>query len=330
MNEQHEKDIADLLHRSGARTEPPDAVRERVYQQALRAFEAAPTAVVGDTPAVSEFFSRNRWYAVAAGLMLVVGTILSWQYLVVLDAPVPSIAYATGGYSVSPHGKGTKELSAGATLSTAASGRLLVVLDEHNSIRLVEHSKVTLQSPQRLFLHAGRLYVDSNGGGNNLQVLTNDVSISKVGTQFSVSLSTEGLSVAVREGKVVVATADRSEPASASSGIGDLLRINSQGATQRDAVATTDDKYWHWTQLSRPEFDLSSHNLYEYLQWAARERGQRFIADNSVVAQLLKQEDGVDFIRAADASDADIEKVLSVTYFTQLRGPAHELRIGQR
>ena len=92
--------------------------------------------------------------------------------------------------------------------------------------------------------------------------------IEHIGTQFMASAEPNGLTVAVREGKVAIDGQFHDHVASAGEQVRlrgrqmpDVLRINSSG------------EQWSWLERTSPAVDVDGRSLHEFLQWASRELG---------------------------------------------------------
>ncbi|MGI9328012.1 MAG: FecR domain-containing protein, partial [Pseudomonadales bacterium] len=272
--------------------------------------------------------SRPIALAMAAAVSVAtIGTWLSWSALTTDPSPIAQIAYSTGGYAVTPPGDGTSDLLSGSTIRTSNEGRMLLVLDAHTTVRLDQSTRATLRSGDEIYLHSGRLYLDSHGGSSQVQVTTKRAAVTKVGTQFEVSVTGEELEIAVREGQIKVQMDDTQTLAKASNGLGEVLHYDARGQQSKDIVATTDPKRWHWTQLSRPDFDIASATYYEYLNWAARERGLTLRFADEMLEQSAKNQTGGG---RYDASDDDIDEALYADgFFARAAGEAHELLVAR-
>ncbi|MCZ6618141.1 MAG: FecR family protein, partial [Gammaproteobacteria bacterium] len=267
---EHDDDVRKLMELAGPRREPPDAVRERVHQAVLEAWEQVPIP----SPTSTSTMRQRRWLALAASVVFGLG--IGYLALVELAVEPPGISgkmvFASGGHSV----RGSEEVDApllqeGAMLRTSGRGRLFIQLDEHTTLRLDHNTSITLKTSSEIWLHRGRLYADSQGGdngGGGIRIETPFASVTDVGTQFEVVVDGEMLEVAIREGEVTVALLDNKIlTANAQSGVGERLTILGSNDVHRDALATTDPS-WSWTHRAREAYDLEANTLYDFLSWA--------------------------------------------------------------
>ena len=322
---EHDDDVRKLMELAGPRSEPPDAVRERVHQAVLEAWEQAPV------PAPEPVAHQRRWLALAASVVL--GLAIGYMAFIELPVDPPGVSgklvFASGGHSV----RGSDDVAApllgeGAMLRTSGKGRLSIQLDEYTTVRLDHNTSITLQTRSEIWLHSGRLYADSHGGGG-IRIETPFASVTDVGTQFEVVVDGEVLKVAVREGGVTVDLLDnKTLTAHARSGVGERLTILGSNDIQRDTLTTTDPS-WSWTYGAREAYHLEASSLYDFLAWATRESGLvlRFESDAAYMASKLPETHGDEVVTPTRAIILD---VLDTSGFQALDGQEHELIIGFR
>ena len=321
---EHDDDVRKLMELAGPRSEPPDAVRDRVYQAVLEAWEQAPIQ------APEPVAHTRRWLALAASIVL--GVAIGYMVLIELPVDPPGISgelvFASGGHSV----RGSDEVPApllqeGAMLRTSGKGRLFIQLDEYTTLRLDHNTSITLKSSSEIWLHSGRLYADSQRG-NGIRIETPFASVTDIGTLFEVVVDGDILEVAVREGKVAVDLLDnKTLTANARSGVGERLTILGSNDIQRDTLTTTDPS-WSWTQGAREAYDLEASTLYDFLFWAARESGLvlDFESDAVRMAAKIPRTHGD---KVVSPTMAIILDVLDASDFHTLEGQEHELIIGR-
>lgn len=321
---EHDDDVRKLMELAGPRAQPPEAVRERVHEAVLEAWEQAPIQA-------PEPKHRRNWLALAASVVLA-STI---GYLVLVELPVEApgisgrVVFESGEYSVrgsdaiaAPH------LQEGAMLRTSDKGRLFIQLDEHTTLRLDYNTSITLKTSSEIWLHNGRLYADSQGGGQ-IRIETPFASVTDVGTQFEVAVNGDVLEVAVREGGVTVELLDnKTLTAIAQSGVGERLTILGSNDVQRDPLATTDPS-WSWTHSAREAYNLDASNLYDFLTWVTRESGLVLRFENDAV-RMASVRSTTCCGEVLTPSNAIIKDVLEASDYHALESQAHELIIGFR
>ena len=321
---EHDDDVRKLMELAGPRSEPPDAVRERVHQAVLEAWEQAPIQ------APEPVTHQRRWLALAASVVLG----LAIGYMVFIELPVdpPGISgelvFASGGHSVrGSDGVAAPHLQEGAMLRTSGKGRLFIQLDEYTTVRLDHNTSITLQTSSEIWLHSGRLYADSQGGGG-IHIVTPFASVTDVGTQFEVVVDGEVLKVAVREGGVTVdLLGNKTHNAHAQSGVGERLTILlGSNDIQRNTLATTDPS-WFWTHDARDAYDLEAGSVYDFLDWATRESGLTLSFAGPAVEMALRRSQPKGDITGYTLEEAILE-VVDGSDYRILDGPEHVLKIG--
>ena len=253
-----EEDIRKLLMLAGPRRQPPADLEARI--------RAATMAAVADLPE-PERSEPRRWFSarlpVAAAVL--VSLLAGYFLLPGSDAPsAASIVFTSGGYTVRGSDAGGDSLAAGAIVRTSSSGRMLIDLGDERSLRLDRNTSLTLHDDSEIWLHRGRVYVDS-AGGTQLTVVTPNASISDIGTQFEVSVDDELLHVATREGSVSVRVGSEEILSRAEPGTGESLQIDGLELLARTEISTS-GKRWEWTQLARPLFDAKNRSISDYLE----------------------------------------------------------------
>ena len=317
--ERSEEDIRTLLTAAGPRRQPPADMEARVRAATMAAVAALPD------PGRETFWSQPK-LAVAAALAVavLVGIVLLPRSDM---TPAGSIAFSTGAYTVRGSGASGDQLAAGSIVRTSASGRMLIELGEGRTVRLDNNASLTLHDSGEIWLHRGRIYVDSSSGSRVL-VATPVASITDIGTQFEVTVDDDSLIVATREGKVHVALGSEEFFSEASAGIGETLKIEGLDLVHRQPTPTIGDR-WAWTQLARPSFDVQGRSVLDYLEWAAREEGKQL----RFITPLATQQAELRTLHATgdvDAGMQTIRRVLATSAFELMPGEAHEIVVALR
>lgn len=336
-----DNDIRKLMVLAGRRQEPPADVRARVHASVLAAWQ--------DQTAHAGSGARKQWrkgvgripWAIAASLLLALG---SWALLwSPSQAPVGQLAFVSGGYSLQQAAAGAElagseqptlvsyrlgdPIAPGALVQTLIDGYLKITLKQGSSLRLDHSTSVTLQNNGHLWLHKGRIYIDSPGRESQVTIVTPYASVTDVGTQFTVALIAEGVSVAVREGLVNVSVGEgQAVSAKAHNGMGEMLQVDSKQQVTRQPIATT-DLSWEWIHQASADFDLSDNSLYDFLRWASREGGLE-LRFTSEAAELAARQTRLHGSIAGMTPLEAIQAVLATTQFVTQAGLAHELVVG--
>lgn len=259
--------IARLIRHAGAR-QPVPAER----------FERARTKVAAHWQDVVAEERRRRWrgltrgFAAAAVLVVAVGTgLLLWQQSSPPALPMATVTRVSG--EVRADGEPVKagdRIATGATVETAAGGRLALALDSGHSLRLDHGSRMVVAAADRFEMSQGALYVDSGPqvALGPVHVATRYGVVSDVGTQFQVRLSGDTLEIGVREGLAQLARRDGTVTVAA----GNLRRIGA-GGVGAELPLPAGSPWWAWVETVPAEFDIDGATLEQYLSWYARERG---------------------------------------------------------
>lgn len=311
-----EEDIRNLLLLAGPRQTPPADVEARV--------RAAVMETVAELPEPDQSEGRRRLIPrLAVAAMVLMGLLLGALLLPAGNTPVAgTIVFSSGGYSVRGSDAGTDQLAAGAIVRTSAAGRVQIDLDDHRVLRLDRNTSLTLHDRSEIWLHRGRIYLDSDGG-EAITVVTPNATISDIGTQFEIAVDDELLRVAVREGSVAINVGSEALVSSALPGAGEALQIDGLELLSRNQISTIGER-WAWTQSARPLFDARGQTIRDYLDWAARESGKRL----RFASPLSAQQAGLRTLHATGGVDSDadtLRRILATSAFETLTGEPHEI-----
>ena len=163
----------------------------------------------------------------------------------------------------------TAVILAGSRLTTGRGSRAAFVLAGGGSLRMDVDSEVVVETPARLFLHRGGVYLDSDDEeGPQTEVRTVFGTAREVGTQFEVRRSLDELVVRVREGLVEVVRGSVEYEVS----LGAMLRLAADGSHTVATIATYGDE-WDWVQSVAPVFEIEGRTAAQLLDWVSRETG---------------------------------------------------------
>lgn len=324
-----DEDIRRLLRLAGPRLQPPADVEARVRAATMAAVAELPLRA-GAEPADVTGAESGRWLKrflpVAAALLLAV--LVGYQFLPTSGpGEAGTIVYASGAYTVRGTEAAGNAVTAGSIVRTSASGRLLIDLGGERALRVDRSASLTLHDRSEIWLHHGRIYVDSRGV-EPVTVVTPNASITDVGTQFEVSVDHEELVVATREGIVDVTVGSETVRSQAEPGNGEVLRIEGLSLVARDGIPTSGER-WAWTQLARPLFNAQDRSIRDYLEWAAREEGKTLRFSSRLAAQQAE----LRTLHATGEIDADpdtLAGVLATSAFETVPGSADEIVVALR
>ncbi len=254
--------IATLLQLAGRRPAVPPEIAARVRE-----------SVRDEWTRSTRRRTQTRWMAAAACLALVV-TIASVALRTPQSVPAPLartvVAHAEtiSGSAVGSGGRFLEpgaELRAGDTLETAR-GATASLLWGGATLRVDGNTKLRLQSPRRLSLDRGAVYIASNGAG--VVVVTSLGAIEDVGTRFEVRLDPGALRVRVRDGRVDLRRNGQTHSATA----GVELSARAQGDVTRRAVPRSGAE-WDWVLRAAPALTLEGRTLRGVVDAVSREKG---------------------------------------------------------
>jgi ferric-dicitrate binding protein FerR (iron transport regulator) len=288
MTHDHDRDVALLIRRAGARPAPSDDRTARVRAATTRAWKSA----------VRERRLR-RWYwaggavAAAAGLIVAVAV---WRVPRPVPQPLEPLAVATAGTFAAVSGN-VSVVGAGGLVTAAVQGAAApnasvvntgegstasMRLDAGGELRLAAETRMALTDRRTVRLERGTIYIDSEGATpGSFTVITPAGIVRDIGTRFEVRVSSEALTrVRVREGAVQLERGDAIHRAPA----GTELSL-ADGVVRTRAIAAFDPE-WHWTTSAAPAFTVEGATLESFLTWVEREGG--FSIDSAAVPARLR------------------------------------------
>jgi ferric-dicitrate binding protein FerR (iron transport regulator) len=193
------------------------------------------------------------------------------------------------------------QLTAGAAVNarstiTTAAARAAFRLADGTSIRIDEQSRVRFDTPHRIALESGALYVDAKHSG--IRIETPFGIVRDVGTRFEVRVTADKARIRVRDGEIAVANHHARR--------GEQLDVMRNGD-----VATTDvppfGGDWRWLMDLSPRFQLEGARVAEFLAWVSAESGMEVRYDSQATAHHAAEttmHGSVGDLRADVAADA--------------------------
>ena len=312
MSDSNDNDIRQLLETAGPRASPPPEMRERVHAEALKTWQALEPRRSRLKPTL----------AVAASLLAAVFAAVAWWSLPTVE-PVGTVTHYDGLFRIDQeHGK-RSSLLPGSRVTTERDSHVTIRLAGNVEILADEETTMTMLSANEVALAEGRVYVDASRG-SAVRVLTNQATVTDIGTLFQVALVRDELTVAVREGEVEIGLPDPLR-ATAADGFGELVRISNARTLERRSVAM-DDAIWAWVQESRPPHQLAGSTVYDYLRWVAADSGLELRFASQVVGQQVRQ-DTFPFRRPTFSSDIGLAEALETTRYRRVASARHVLMI---
>ena len=269
--------VASLIRAAGRRTEPPEEAYRQVLSAAADAFRRKTAK------------RRERtwllWAAAAGVAVFAIALMLQWTPPAAQRAPIARIERAIGsveqatGDVWSPLGEATVAFTRGTKIRTLAGGKAGLVLEGGASLRLAAETEIMLDTPPRLYLQRGTIYLDNVGSvGTGYQIETPAGTARDVGTQFELKVAGRSLRLRVREGRVEIDQTGGILTGSA----GEQLELDLLGGVTRSPIAAT-DSVWQWAEAVAPAPDIDGQPATVLLSWVARETGRQLHYESTAV-----------------------------------------------
>lgn len=250
--------LAALMTLAGSRTRIPEDAERRIRKSVQAEWRQA-TAVRRTV----------RWAApLALAASVVVALTIGLRTPEVVSRPIGTVARVSDAAIGFAAGD---EVAIGDTIATTASGGLSFSLRDDTSVRIARDSVLVIDGKAEFTLLAGAVYLDT---GESIypdrQIVLNSEfgTVTDVGTQFAVTLSQSAMRVAVREGRVDIATGARTLAALA----GNSVTVAEGVSPVSDAISPVDEA-WDWAEALAPRFDLEGRSVLDFLKWVSRETG---------------------------------------------------------
>lgn len=154
-----------------------------------------------------------------------------------------------------------QSIAARSTIATNAE-RASVMLADGTSVRIDAHTAVRFDTPHRIALNSGAIYVSAAHSG--LRVQTPHGVVRDIGTRFEVRVTAAATRVRVREGEVIVATHHAIR--------GQELDVTSNANVTTSPIATW-GRDWEWTMDVAPSFNIEGVRVSQFLAWVGGESG---------------------------------------------------------
>jgi ferric-dicitrate binding protein FerR (iron transport regulator) len=263
---EHERMTLSLLQRAGRRLTPPVAASNRVYTATLNVWSGE----------VSRRRRIARRLAIAASLaaLAICGGLLYWE----LQLTAVNVANVTRLVSNATVIRGDKaetvtddfQLKTGDRIDVPAGSALGAQRPDGLSVRVSGPALLEWDSPERIRLDRGRMYVDMgphrDSDSGTFEVRTPFARIEHVGTRFVADANAQRVRVAVRDGHVRVTSAN-----------GDALGL--EGGQAAEAVSNGKLNWvtpptrtdWAWVESLAPPCGIDGRSLFDVLTDLARE-----------------------------------------------------------
>lgn len=249
---------------------------------------------------------RYTLMALAASVVVATTVGLLWYQSVTLPADIRPLAMVekhfgdlqiddASGVPYYPSA-GTFALSPGQSITTGDDAGLAMTWNNGGSLRLDEHTSVSLTAANEIYLQSGRIYFDSDpvtthgavvrsGRREVLAIRTDHGVVIPLGTRYVTEQLNDKLVVMVRQGKVSIDGAFFSARALEGER---LLMSNSEAP-----VVVPVDSYgeeWGWIERTTPAWNTEGRTIFEFLNWVSRESGRPIRFESPVAEQLARTE----------------------------------------
>jgi len=274
-----------LLEKAAPRPVPPESV-----EQDVRAAVRSEWFNVTTRRRRSRLATR---FAIAASVALVLAMSISEiRQTGVAPIEVASIDRSIGTLHIQSDSSGTLEaidassIVTGQILTTGADSAAGLSWLDGGSLRVDSDSRVEFVAVNEVYLHSGRVYVDSAGSdpGSNLAIRTTHGVVSHVGTQYMTETSAAALIVSVREGAVSIDGAYH-DPT-----IHERQRVQLIGSALPSITNTTGTgSEWQWVETVSPNISVDGMSVYDFLRWVGRETGYAVQFESARAETLAKE-----------------------------------------
>ena len=177
-------------------------------------------------------------------------------------------------------------LMSGTRLRTDASGRAALRLVSGTALRIAGSSELILGRGARIELLDGRIYLDTHGVNQGVEIVTRFGTLRDIGTQFEVFATDSSLRVRTREGAVTLTRTHADTVLQC--GVSEELRIDKSGHVERGQIATFDPE-WTWVETLAETPRGPELTLRRFLEWVARETGRRLRYDSPETEARVNQ-----------------------------------------
>ncbi len=284
ITDDRDNDVRRLLNIAGRRLAPPKDVRDRVFENVLHEWENQPIKS-------NKTFTPKTIQSIAASFLLALITIAGGWKFILNDEEffVGELAFSSGQFSILGDQKlHDNFLPDGAMIHTGEDGRLDVHVLKTTSVRIDVSTQISFRKNAELWLHSGRIYVDSPSTNEGVKVITPYGPVTDIGTQFSVDIGGNELVVAVREGLVNIDLDSGKLALNAENGRAEVITISKEDEFIRTQVSSSDSR-WDWIHLAAAEYQLENSTVHDFLIWVSRESGLKLVFETNHALIATKQ-----------------------------------------
>lgn len=165
-------------------------------------------------------------------------------------------------------------------------------------IRLDRMTEIEFIDGQSMRLIKGSVYInvpslepEASAGLQPFTTLVNGIAVNHIGTQYLVSSTEQGISVAVREGEVMIATNHQRHRSRATDKGAELVEIHADHSITKTRIVTYGER-WAWANILAPDIETDGMYLVDFLDWVARETGFTIAYASPDIRLLVQGKDG--------------------------------------
>ncbi len=285
MTDADDKTLEQLVRQAGRRTPLPQSARVK-FEDTFRAELAATRKTINHQQTV-----RYAGAAACIALVSFFAVFLTTQPEPVTVATVDRYTGATFWQDESTGGplRSGNTVQTGDTVRTMEGSLALRPADAEIDIRLDRMTEVEFLDARTLRLNSGTVYVDARSRGTHqpLTILVDGLSVEHVGTQYQVQFIETGVSIAVREGEVTVASSKQKVQGKANETHGQLIQTTPGHDLEIVSIATHGER-WDWVARIAPDVDTDGLLISDFLAWVSRETGLSVVYQTETISGLVK------------------------------------------
>ncbi len=189
-------------------------------------------------------------------------------------------------------------------------------------VRLNHMTEIEFVNGRSMRLIKGSVYIDApisklkaGSGHQPFTTLVNGIAVDHIGTQYLVSSTELGISIAVREGEVLIETDQQRHRSRAYDNGGELVEFHDDHSFTRTKIMTYGDR-WAWANTLAPDIETDGMYLADFLDWVARETGFTIAYASSDIMQVVQSKGEDKVVLIGSHRTEDVFKALGDTMRT--------------
>ncbi len=279
--------LEQLVRRAGKRTPLPDEVKQRLQTSFRRELQL-------------NMRKRNRakvlvLSGIAASILIAI------SFLILNDSPRPTSVIAkierSEGETFWQYEDESGPLSYGNIIQPhdfihTMEGSLSIRLENSSvNLRLGRMTEIEFIGKSSVRLVSGDIYVDAQPDGNHhsFSIRVNEIEVKHLGTQYLVSSNEDGISIAVREGEVIIKSRKQEFHSKGTTGKGELVSVSRTNKLTRSPINTHGSR-WAWVNQMAPTIETNNMPIDKFLSWIARETGLKLVYNSPEILEAFHTE----------------------------------------